>query len=196
MFRTLALTLGLALGASAHAMDANLTATMVNVGHQIVMQGGVAPMGMNFVKGDNAAYSLQIASFIKGTMTMAVTDVGADGVWIDQAMDLGGAGKQDIKELIDPNTGAVKKMIVNGQEQAPPAAGDVQIIDSKQDTVTVPAGTFTCLYVKVQMKQNGQDTTAEQWVNPKLVPVVGMVKMIAQSQLGPVTAELTSFKRN
>jgi hypothetical protein len=46
------------------------------------------------------------------------------------------------------------------------------------------------------MKQNGQDTTAEQWVNPKQVPVMGMVKIIAQSQMGPVTAELTSFKRN
>ncbi|MBX2995628.1 MAG: hypothetical protein KF681_12425 [Bdellovibrionaceae bacterium] len=154
----------------------------------------VTPAGFNFKKGDEANYNLNM-SIIKGSMKMLVMDIVADGVWIQQLVDLGFAGKQDMQQLIDPNTGEIKKLIVNGKEQAPPKTGDVEVIDSKEDTVTVPAGTFTCLYIKAKVTQDGKASEAQQWVNPKEVPVFGMVKMITQSQLGPVTVELLSFKR-
>ena len=195
MFRSLVLALSLFVGAAASAKTATITDVMVQATQQMFVQDGLIPAGLHFTKGDQAKYDMQIASFIKGTMEMNVMDVGADGVWIQQAMDLGFAGKQDIRELIDPATGAVKKMIVNGKEQTPPAAGDVEIIESKEDTVQVPAGKFTCMYIKAKIKNNEQATEAEQWINIKDIPVMGMVKMIAQSQMGPVTAELTSFKR-
>jgi hypothetical protein len=194
MFRSLVLTLGLIVGVSASAKTATITDVMARMGQAFVMNE-VETRGFNFTKGDQAKYNLQIASFIKGSMEMNVLDVIADGVWIQQNMNLGFAGKQDIRELIDPNTGEIKKYIVNGKEQAPPDNGDIEVIDSKEDTVRVPAGTFTCLYIKAKVKQQGQESEVEQWVNPKAVPVMGMVKMAASSQLGPVTAELTSFKR-
>jgi hypothetical protein len=108
-------------------------------------------------------------------------------------MDLGFAGKQDCDEVIDSTTGAVKSMVCNGQNQNPGDASDVEVIDSKEDTITVPAGTFTCLYIKAHSKSQNADI--EQWANPKLVPVMGLVKALAPSQIGQVTVELTSFKK-
>lgn len=192
MFRSLLLALSLFVGVSAQANT--ITDLMVSMGQQIVTHDGVDPANFNWKKGDQAKYNMTIASFIKGTMEMNILDIVPEGVWIQQLMDLSFAGKQDMRQLIDPNTGEVKKLIVNGKEQAPPKQGDVEIIDSKEDTITVPAGRFTCLYIKVNIKSE-QASQAEQWINPKEVPVMGLVKMIAQSQLGPVTAELTSFKR-
>ena len=46
---------------------------------------------------------------------MKVTSVEADGIWMSQDIDLGAFGKQEVKTLIDSETGAVKKMIVNGK---------------------------------------------------------------------------------
>jgi hypothetical protein len=193
MFRALVMAAALFVGVSASARPNTIVDVASMIGQQAVMS--VEAQGFNFVKGDTSNYSVNMG-FIKGTMKMLVMDIVSDGVWIQQLMDLGFAGKQDIQQLIDPNTGEIKKMIVNGKEQAPPQSeGAPELIDSKEDTVKVPAGTFTCLYIKAKVKQNGQDTVVEQWVNPKQVPVFGMVKMIAPSQLGNVTVELTSFKR-
>jgi hypothetical protein len=98
--------------------------------------------------------------------------------------------------LIDPNTGEIKKYIVNGKEQAPPERGDIEIIEQKEDTVQVPAGRFTCVYIKANIQAQGQTAVAEQWINPREVAVMGLVKMVTQTQLGPMTAVLTSFKKN
>lgn len=191
MIRALALVTSLLVGSFATA--ATLTDVIARTGQTIVMSD-VSPAGLNFKKGDEANYNLNM-SIVKGSMKMLVMDIVADGVWIQQLVDLGFAGKQDMQQLIDPNTGEIKKLIVNGKEQAPPKTGDIEVIDSKEDTVTVPAGTFTCLYIKAKVTQDGKASEAQQWVNPKAVPVFGMVKMITQSQLGPVTVELLSFKR-
>jgi len=192
MIRALALATSLFVGSFAFAAP-TLTDVMVRAAQNAVMSD-VDSMAFNLKKGDEANYNVNM-SIIKGTMKMLVMDIVSEGVWIQQLMDLGFAGKQDVQTLIDPNTGEVKKMIVNGKEQAPPAAGTTEIIESKEDTVTVPAGTYTCLYVKAKVTQDGKASEAQQWINPKQVAVFGMVKMITQSQLGPVTVELTSSKR-
>src|SRR6478672_8822024 len=73
-------------------------------------------MGLGWKVGDLASYDIDMG-FIKGTMDMSVRSVEADGIWLVQDADLGFAGKQKIETLLDPNTGAIKKMIVNGKEQ-------------------------------------------------------------------------------
>lgn len=191
MFRALLVAAGLFVAVNAQA---NVSPFQVVVNKTNHMIKDVVSQGFNFVKGDSASYKLNMASFINGTMDMLVEDVGADGVWLDQNMDLGFMGKQQIRELIDPNTGEIKKLIVNGQEQQVPATGDVQVIDSKEENVTVPAGTFDCLYIKAQITQDGKTSNAEQWIDMKDVPVMGLVKTIEDSQLGPVTIELASFR--
>lgn len=147
---------------------------------------------IHFAVGDTANYKMTISSF-GGTMVMKITAVTADAVTIDQAVDLGFLGKQDAIEVIDAHTGAVKSITVNGQPQEVPAADDAQIVSEKLDTITVAAGTFKCLDVKIHMKK--ENTDAEQWANADQVPVGGMLKMVTSQQGMPVQAELTSFER-
>jgi hypothetical protein len=161
-----------------------------------VMSNEFKAQQLNFKQGDFAKYDMNIGSFIKGKMEMNVLDVTHEGVWLQQLVDLGFAGKQDVRQLLDPNTGEIKRYIVNGKEQTPPDRGNIEIIEQKQDTVQVPAGRFVCVYIKANIEVQGQKAVAEQWINPRDVAVMGLVKMVTQTQLGPMTAVLTSFKKN
>jgi len=151
---------------------------------------------LNFKKGDFAKYNMNVGSFIRGKMEMNVLDVTNEGVWLQQIVDLGFAGKQDVRQLMDPTTGEIKKYIVNGKEQDPPERGNIEIIEQKEDTVQVPAGRFICVYIKANIEAQGQKAVAEQWLNPREVAVMGLVKMVTQTQMGPMTAVLTSFKKH
>lgn len=148
--------------------------------------------GLNWNVGDSCNYNMNMG-FVKGTMQMLVREKNAEGYWLDQNMDLGFLGKQAMSALIDPNTGAIKKLIVNGKEQEPPEPGDYEVIEVKEDKVTVPAGTFDAVYMKAKDKKNNQEV--EQWANPRDVPIMGMLKSVSPGQFGPVTLELTSFQR-
>ena len=147
--------------------------------------------GLNWKVGETNNYSIDMG-FIKGSMVMSVREVGADGVWLDQNIDLGFAGKQVIQTLLDPNTGEIKKMIVNGKEEAPPK-NNTEIVEVKEDKITVPAGTFDCIHARLKDKNNNQESNA--WINPQLIPISGMLKAVQPSQLGEVTILLTSFKK-
>jgi hypothetical protein len=149
--------------------------------------------GLNFKQGDTAAYKMSIASFINGTMTTTVKSVAVDAVVITQDVSIMGQA-QSCDSTINPQTGQIKSIVCNGKPQDANQQGDIEVVDSKEDSVTVPAGTFDCLYVKAHNKKDNTDI--EQWINPKLVPVMGLVKMNAPTQLGTMVAELTSFKRN
>ena len=149
-------------------------------------------LGLDWKVGDRADYSINMG-FIKGTMIMSVKSIGADGIWMTQDADLGFAGKQNIETLIDPNTGEVKKMLVNGKEQQVPKQ-DIEVIEIKEGSVTVPAGTFDCIHARLREKSKNEEINA--WLNPQLIPMSGLLKQVAPSQIGEVTIELTSFKKN
>lgn len=149
-------------------------------------------MGLDWKVGDTASYNIDMG-FIKGSMVMSVRSVAADGIWMDQNMDLGFAGKQKVETLLDPNTGEIKKMLVNGKEQQPPKQ-DVEVIEVKEDKVTVPAGTFDCIHARLKDKESNNEINA--WINPQLIPMSGMLKQIAPSQFGNVTVSLKSYKKN
>lgn len=189
MIRAMMLGLVLTLGVQANATI--FTDLAAHVGQQAIMSQ-VEAQGLNFKKGESATYSLDM-SIIKGSMVMSVFDIVADGVWIHQDVDMSFAGKQKMEILLDPNTGETKKLIVNGKEEKLPEAGEIELIDSREETIKVPAGTFTCFYIKALTKKDNKEM--QQWVNLKDVPVFGMVKSIMQSQFGPVTMELSSFKK-
>lgn len=189
MIRALMLGLVFAFGVQANATFN--TDFAVQFAEQAVLNQ-VEAAGLNLKKGDSATYNLNMA-IIQGSLVMSVYDIVADGVWIHQDIDMSFAGKQKMEMLIDPATGQTKKLIVNGKEEKLPEAGDMELIENKEDTVTVPAGTFTCFYIKALDKKNNKEV--QQWVNLRDIPVFGMVKSIAQSQLGPVTIELKSFRK-
>lgn len=190
MFKSLIVTAVIALSAVAHA---NSPAHILFARQQAVIQNVVA-MGLPWNVGDENNYKLSMG-FIPGTMKMFVREINADRTeaWLVQDIDLM-IQKQKVEALIDMNTGETKKMLVNGQEQAVPVA-NYEIIDQKEAQVTVPAGTFKTMYIKIQDNGNNGQIT-EQWINGRDIPVNGMAKSMSDSQLGKVTIELTSFKKN
>ncbi len=143
-----------------------------------------------FKEGESATYDMTIAGFIPATMVMSIKSVTAAEVVLNQTVNILGQ-EQSCDVSMDPNTGAIKKMVCNGQEQKPPEGGEIEVIESKEASVTVPAGTFQTIYFKV--KQKSDNSIVEQWVNPKLIPVGGMVKSVIPSQIGEVVAQLKSF---
>ena len=147
--------------------------------------------GLNLVVGDSNDYNLDMG-FLKGTMKMTVREKVAEGFWIDQDMDLM-IQKVKVEMLLDPNTGAILKLIVNGKEEPIPEQGNVDIVEQKEDEVTVPAGTYPCIYIKLRDLDKNEDS--EIWVNPKEVPITGMVKTVQPGQFGKVTVELTGSRR-
>lgn len=182
--------LGLSLSLQANA---NTTIVDILVAQQNeVIAEQVRTQGIDWKVGDQANYKIDMG-FIKGSMIMKVREIIEEGIWINQDADLGFAGKQKIEQLIDKNTGEVKKMIVNGKEQQPPKQ-NMEIIEVKEDRITVPAGTFDCIHARLKDKDKNEEMNA--WINPQQVPLSGLLKAIQPSQFGNVTIELSSFKKN
>lgn len=180
------------LGLSLNAQAAPSIVDVVTDITQGAIMNQAETTGLNWKIGDTNNYNIDMG-FIKGSMVMSVRSIEADGIWMDQNMDLGFAGKQQVQVLLDPNTGEVKKMIVNGKEQAPPKQ-DVEVIEVKESKVTVPAGTFDAIHARLKDKEQNQEIN--MWVNPQLIPLSGMLKTVQPSQLGQVTIVLKSFKKN
>ncbi len=147
--------------------------------------------GLNWTVGDQADYKISIGGFINGTAHSFVSKDEGASIWMQQDMDLGFAGKQKIEVQFEKATGKILKMLANGQEQQVPDQGDVEVVEMKEDNVTVPAGSFPCIYAKIKSKKDG--SIQEAWINPQVVPMSGMLKALADSQFGKVTQEATKF---
>ena len=190
MFKSLLIAATLIVSLGAHAY--NSVAESLLASQLPSIQNSIVTEGLDWKVGQSANYSLDMGGFLKGTMVMSVKSVDATGIWMVQDVDLS-IQKQKIEVLMDPNTGAIKKMLVNGQEQQVPK-NDYEVIDQHEDHITVPAGAYDVIYVKIKDNaNNGQ--IAEQWVNPRDIPLAGLVQSKADSQLGKVTIQLTSFKK-
>lgn len=180
----------LALGLNAQADTIN------NYGFELskaVMQSVDAQAGFEWKVGDTASYNMNMG-FVKGKIVMTVKSVGDNKVVINQDMDMGFMGKQNCDQTVDTTNGKTTKIVCNGKDQDLPEDGDIEVIDITAETIKVPAGTFECAHIKA--KKTSSNEEINQWAAPKQVPVTGMVKSIAPSQLGKVTIELTSFKKN
>ena len=189
MFKSLILAAALVVSVSAQASN---SIGMFLLQKQIAqIQGAISTQGLAWKVGDTNNYKLNMGGFINGTMKMYVRDINSDGIWMNQDVDMM-IQKSKIEVLLNPATGEVIKMIVDGKEQAAPK-NDSDIVEQKEATVTVPAGTFKTIYLKLKDNANGQ--TSEMWVNPRDIPLSGMAKSLADSQLGKVTIELTSFDK-
>lgn len=191
MFKFIIAALGLTITLQAQAAPTTEFDVVRSI-QQVAIMEQAKTQGLDWKAGDTNNYSLDMG-FIKGTMIMRCREVGAEGIWLEQDMDLGFAGKQKAEILLDPNTGEIKKMLVNGKEQQVPKQ-DVEIIEIKEDKITVPAGTFDCIHARIKDKTNNQEINT--WINPQMIPLSGMLKTIQPSQFGKITVELTSFQKN
>lgn len=148
---------------------------------------------LNWQIGDWTEMNMDMG-MVKGTSRLEVRSKEGVNFWLEQNMDLGFMGKQKIEILIDSSNGEIKKLIVNGKEEDPPAPGNMEVVSTAEDTITVPAGTFKSLHI--QIKDNDSGNISDNWINPKEVPVNGMIKSVSPSQFGKVTLELTAYGKN
>ena len=190
MFKSMVIAAALVVSTAAQA--SNTVAGFLFAKQISTIQQNIVTFGPNWKVGDACDYKLNMGGFLNGTMKMYVREIGADGMWIVQDVDMM-IQKQKVEMLMDQNTGEIKKVLVNGKEEKLPES-DPEIIEQKEANVTVPAGTFVAIYLKLKdNKQNG--AISEMWVNPRDIPLSGMLKSIQDSQLGKVTIELTSFTK-
>lgn len=189
MFKALIAVLGLAFSVNAVAAP-SVTEALVQVQLPGIMEQA-RTQGLDWKVGDTASYAVDMG-FIKGSMVSSVRSVANDGIWMEQNVDLGFAGKQKMEMLIDPNTGETKKLLVNGKEQQIPKQ-DIEVIEIKEASVTVPAGTFDCIHARLKNKEDNSEINA--WINPQLIPMSGLLKQVAPSQFGKVTVSLKSFQK-
>ncbi|MDZ4662251.1 MAG: hypothetical protein SGJ18_11605 [Pseudomonadota bacterium] len=129
---------------------------------------------------------------LEGSMATEVKKETEVGYWLNQDVSIAGQ-EQKVQMLISKEDGTILEMIVNGQKQTPPATPEVEILEQKEANITVPAGTYDCLFVKV--KDVATENISEVWINPKLIPINGMLKAILRQQGLEVAAELVSFKK-
>lgn len=161
---------------------------------EFVTQAQVSINGLeDWVVGDTANYKFQMG-FLSGTMMMKVRESVEEGFWVDQDVDAGFFGKQKVEMLVDKHTGRLLRLIVNGkEEQIPEDDGNTEIVEAREDKVTVTAGTFDCIYVKMLDKTKNE--TSEAWINPSEIPVMGLIKTKQPGQMGEMVMELTSFQK-
>lgn len=188
MLKVIVMALGLAL--STTAMSAPIQGLVASLNQGIFSE--VDAGAFNWKVGDTASYNMN-AGFVKGSMVMTITSINGNEVTINQKLDLGFLGKQDCDATIDASNGQTTKLVCNGQEQQRPEQGDIEVVDMKEDKITVPAGTFDCIHITAKNKKDNSELN--QWINPKLVPVSGLIKAVTPSPLGKVTVELKSFRK-
>lgn len=179
-----------ALSTQAKANGFDVVQLATNIQTQTMVEAQFAA-GLNWKVGDQADYKISIGGFINGTSHNFVREDIGTSIWMIQDMDLGMVGKQMIEVLINKTTGKIEKMLVGGKDQAIPDVGDQEVVEMHEDNVTVPAGSFPCIYAKIKSKKDG--SIQEAWINPQTVPMSGMLKALADSQFGKVTQEATKF---
>ncbi|NJM10256.1 MAG: hypothetical protein HC883_05190 [Bdellovibrionaceae bacterium] len=149
------------------------------------------PVPKKFTVGDQAKYDTSLAG-LPGSMTLTTKQIVPDGVWIEQINDTL-FKKQVVLQLMDPVTGQLKRMIIDGKEQTPPDPANIEMVHDNPARITVPAGTFETRDILVRLIKENE--TSRQWVNVEDVAVLGMVKMDATFKGASVKAELTGSSR-
>jgi len=149
---------------------------------------------VNWKVGDTAKYSLKV-SFFKGTAVRAVTSEievgGVPAIWVTTNIKIVNQ-KQKIQQLIRRHDATILKLIVNGKEEEVPDPADIEVVDQDYRKVTVPAGTFDSVWMKINIKETKNIQT---WINPKDTVMDGLLKMVTPTQFGSANLELTSFKK-
>lgn len=141
--------------------------------------------------GDTNNYRLTVSVMrgaAHGTLKQYVLTKTPESAWVGQDIQILGS-RHKAQALVDRN-GKVTRLIVDGTEQPLPEESAIEVIETKETTVTVPAGTFEAIYFDV--REIATNKTNQVWVNAKAVPIGGVIK-VHSTKKGDVTTELTSF---
>jgi len=192
-FLGLALVSGIFASQTQAKVSSNLTAVDIQNAMKVLAVQEVVLDAQNLINwqiGDFQKHSVKFL-FGAGTSHKEATKEEGNAIWLSQNIDLMGQA-QTSEALIDRATGKVLKMIVNGQEQAV-GEQEIDIIEQAETSVTVPAGTFECMYIKAVVKADGKEQEVKMWANPIDVNLDGQLKTVIASMFGDVTMELTQF---
>ena len=174
------------------AMGVNASTITMDI-HNIAVdaiQDQAEIQGLPWTVGDETNYKINMG-FLQGTMKMRVREETDQGFWVNQDVNLM-IQQSRIEVLFDKNDGSIIRMIVDGREQEPQEQ-DIEIIETREDTVTVPAGTFDAIYIKA--RDNNQNQEIQQWINLRDIAISGMAKAITPGQFGEVVIELQNTQR-
>lgn len=142
--------------------------------------------------GDYAKYTLDLGFLGKGEVRKEVTkEENISSIWITTTAKTP-MGNQKIEALISKTNGKILKLIVDGKEQ-PYKEHTLELISKEASEITVPAGTFKAIYIKVKDKTDEADI--ETWINPKDIPLDGTAKTILKKYFLTTTLELTEFHK-
>lgn len=197
----LAATLAFAGAQSVHAATQDRSAqafaselSRVYSAVRVLEAGLVAQNLINWKVGEYHKNEVKLSLPFPGSGIKSVTqDVPArNAFWYVNEMTILGQ-KQKTEALMDRANGATLELIVNGEKQNVENDQELEIIEQYETEVTVPAGKFDCMYIKANVKAQGQTQQLEAWINPVDVNLDGMLKVVVQSQMGPVQLLLKEF---
>jgi hypothetical protein len=197
----LAATMVFAGAQSVHATTQDLSAqafaselARVYSAVRVLEAGLVAQNLINWKVGEYHKNEVKLSLPFPGSGFKSVTqDVPArNAFWYVNEITILGQ-KQKTEALMDRSNGATLELIVNGEKQNVENDQELEIIEQYETEVTVPAGKFDCMYIKANVKSQGQKQQLEAWINPIDVNLDGMLKVVVQSQMGPVQLLLKEF---
>jgi hypothetical protein len=149
---------------------------------------------INWKVGDSQDYKVVLSGFgMEGTLAKVATKEENNGtaIWVKNEMKL--PIMNDTQEILfDRNTAKVLKYIHNGKEEQLPD-DKIEIVETKNEEVTVPAGTFKSTHVIAKSKQVKQ---IDIWINPRDISLDGAAKMFMDQGQVKITMELTKFTKN
>lgn len=105
--------------------------------------------------------------------------------------------KVSIETVLDPNTGQIKSIKVNGRPSKVPtgSASTTKVVKEEEAHIKVPAGEFDCIHIVTETETKGQTSQSEMWVNPAAIPISGMLKSVSVAGYATIQMELLSFVR-
>ncbi|MBI4042843.1 MAG: hypothetical protein HY391_05135 [Deltaproteobacteria bacterium] len=154
----------------------------------------LAAGGIDWQAGEWSSYEMSLA-IAQGTMVKFVSKDEGDKFWMTLLTKLDFFGQPyqvESKMLIRRADGAILEFYVDGQKQEVPQQ-DVTLISQEAERITVPAGTFDSIHVKMTVSQDGQTMNVDTWMNPRDVNLDGTIKMVQEGGLMSTTLELTGF---
>jgi len=132
-------------------------------------------------------------SFGEGEMRKVVESEEDGAIWV--VTDLSILGQvQNTRALVRRSDARILRFIVNGNEQTPPSEEqEIEILEQRTETITVPAGMYETLYVKIRAMQQGREIIQEIWLAPNEVVMEGSVKIRIPDNLFNVEMELVRY---
>ena len=197
-----------ALALCACGLSLTLLVTAANAQMGMGMRQRSLPSGVfNPVVGSGAAYEMQPANGqkmnIEYTIVAKESVDGKDGFWMEWTTTAGAMGEMVMKILIVPGSTSAQKVIMQMAGRPPmempmqmghaapggAAPSDIRNLaeDVGTESITTPAGTFSCEHYKMK------DGSGDSWVSSK-VPPFGLVKHQGKDSSMVLTKVITDAK--